>query len=232
MRRAFILCVIGVVQVGLFAGLASAGVLDFTDNFDSLDETRWTEGDHRLGRSYLDPNNVSVSGGNLQIKLPKRSLEGGEILSDNLYGYGSYSARMKLPNAPSSITGFFLYKSPDYESEIDIELYNDSSGRIMFTTYAGGAQTHTETLSLGFDPTAGFHEYAFSYDQSSITFYVDGQPKKTWDDGLPTNSMHLMVNAWFPNWLDGRRPRTDKFLLVDRIQHVQPQTEGTTSDGL
>lgn len=101
-------------------------------------------------------------GGNLQITLPKRSLEGGEILSDDLYGYGSYSARMKLPDVSSSITGFFLYKSPDYESEIDIELYNDSSGRIMFTTYAGGAQIHTETLPLGFDPTAGFHTSTLS----------------------------------------------------------------------
>jgi beta-glucanase (GH16 family) len=160
-------------------------------------------------------------GGNLQITLPKRSLEGGEILSDDLYGYGSYSARMKLPDAPSSITGFFLYKSPDYESEIDIELYNDSSGRIMFTTYAGGAQTHTETLPLGFDPTAGFDEYAFSYDQSSITFCVDGQSKRTWNYGLPSTSMYLRINAWFPSWLDGRKPRTDKVLLVDRIEHAQ-----------
>lgn len=231
MRRAFVLCVMGVLQVGLFAGLATAGVLDFTDEFDSFDTNRWTKGDHRLGRSYLDPENVSVSGGNLQIKLPKRSLEGGEVLSQDLYDYGSYSARMKLPDAPSSITGFFLYKSPDYESEIDIEIYNDSSGRIMFTTYAGGAQTHTETLSLGFNPTAGFHEYAFSYDQSSITFYVDGRPRKTWNDGLPSNSMHLMVNAWFPSWLSGRKPRTDKLLLVDQIEHTQAQTDGTISNG-
>ena len=64
-RRAFDLVVIGVVQAALCAGIASAGVLDFTDNFDSFDETRWTKGDHNLGRSYLDPNNVSVSGGNL-----------------------------------------------------------------------------------------------------------------------------------------------------------------------
>ena len=37
MRRALVLCVIGAVQVGIFAGLASAGVLDFTDDFDTLD---------------------------------------------------------------------------------------------------------------------------------------------------------------------------------------------------
>ena len=51
-------------------------------------------------------------------------LRGGELVSNDLYGYGSYSARMKLPDALASIAGFFLYQPPDYASEIDIEIYN------------------------------------------------------------------------------------------------------------
>ena len=89
MRQAFVLCVIGVVQVGIFAGFASAAVLNFTDGFDSVGESRWTKGDHNLGRSYLDPNKVGASNGTLEIKLPARTLEGGEILSNGLYGFGS-----------------------------------------------------------------------------------------------------------------------------------------------
>lgn len=50
---------------------------------------------------------------------------------------------------------------------------------------------------------------------------MDGQSKRTWNYGLPTTSMYLMVNAWFPSWLDGRKPRTDKVLLVDRIEYAQ-----------
>ena len=50
---------------------------------------------------------------------------------------------MKLPHAPTSITGFFLYRAPDLEREIDIEVFNDPTGRVMFTTYSGGRQTHT-----------------------------------------------------------------------------------------
>jgi len=102
MRQALVLLVVGVVQVALFAGLAVAGALDFTDDFDTFDTTRWTRGDHNLGRSYLNPDNVGVRGGNLEIKLPARTLEGGEIRSNYLYGYGSYPARMKLPDAPAS----------------------------------------------------------------------------------------------------------------------------------
>jgi hypothetical protein len=37
------------------------------------------KGDHDLGRSYLDPNNVGASGGNLKVELPANSLNGGEI---------------------------------------------------------------------------------------------------------------------------------------------------------
>lgn len=53
----------------------------------------------------------------------------------------------------------------------------------MFTTYAGGAQTHTETVSLPFDPAAGFHEYRFDYlcepgiGHATIAFYVDSRKK-------------------------------------------------------
>lgn len=222
MRQALVLLVVGVVQVALFAGLAVAGALDFTDDFDAFDTTRWTRGDHNLGRSYLNPDNVGVRGGNLEIKLPARTLEGGEIRSNYLYGYGSYAARIQVPNAPSSITGFFLYEPPDYASEIDIEIYNDSSRKmVIYSTYAGGRQTHDQTLKLPFDPTKDFHEYRFDYTPTSLRFYADGQLMKEWTDGLPQNSMRLYVNAWFPTWLQGREPRTDKFVYVDSIRHVQ-----------
>lgn len=75
--------------------------------------------------------------------------------------------------------------SPDYESEIDIEVFNDSSQRVVFTTYAGGRPDHTETVPLPFDPTPGFHEYGFDYAPGSVTFYVDGRPMRTWDNGVP-----------------------------------------------
>jgi beta-glucanase (GH16 family) len=130
---------------------------------------------------------------------------------------------MKLPNAPSSITGFFLYGPPDYTSEIDVEIYNDSSRRMAFySTYAGGAQTHTEEKSLPFDPTDGLHEYRFEYAPGSIRFYADGQLTKEWTYGLPTDSMRLYVNAWYPAWLEGRKANKDRYVLVDSIRHATP----------
>ncbi len=132
-------------------------MLDFSDDFDAFDINQWDKGDHALGRSQLNPENVSVFKGNLEINLPARTLDGGEIRSTALYGYGSYAARMKVPHAPSSITGFFLYQPPDYASEIDIEIYNDSSRKMAFySSYAGGTQTHTETDAASLRPDERF----------------------------------------------------------------------------
>jgi beta-glucanase (GH16 family) len=205
---------------GAVRGNRLGGGLDFTDNFDSFDETRWTKGDHNLGRTYLNPENVSTSNGNLAIKLPARTLEGGEIRSNELYG--SYLACIQVPDAPSSITGFFLYEPPDYASELDIEIYNDSSRKLaIYSTYAGGRQTHDQTLKLPFDPTKGFHEYRFDYTPTSLRFYADGQLMREWADSLPQPPMKLYVNAWYPKWLSGKEPRADKSVYVDSIQHVQ-----------
>lgn len=195
-------------------------VSSMREDFDSreLDPDRWEATTRDLGRGELAPENVALEDGQLRLTLPAGTLNGGEIESKDLYGPGFYAARIKVPDAPSSITGFFLYTPPDLESEIDIEIYNDPSGKILFTTYAGGEQTHTETAELSFDPTEAFHDYAFFYDQDSITFYVDGETMKEYEGGLPGQHMKLYVNSWFPKWLDGEEPDSDRYAYVDWIE--------------
>ena len=107
--------------------------------------------------------------------------------SAELYKYGSYRARIKVPDAPPSITGFFLYKEPDFEKEIDVEILNDSSGRIMFTTYAGGRKTNNVEKDLSFDPTMDFHEYRFDFYPDRAEFFVDGELMHRFTEGLPEN---------------------------------------------
>jgi hypothetical protein len=58
-----------------------------------------------------------------------------------------HRARLKVSSAPSSLTGFFLYAPPDYESEIDIEILNDASGTAWFPAWlAGTPSPGTATL--------------------------------------------------------------------------------------
>lgn len=208
-------CVLAVVVSG---GMAYAYGSGFSDDFGVFDESRWSKGDHGLGRSHLDPANVDVKDSKLRLKLPARTTDGAEISSDSLYGHGSYEARIKVPRDESSITGFFLYYPPDRMSEVDVEIFNDRSRKVMFTYYSGGAKV-SETAKLPFDPTRDFHDYRFDYGPNELKFYVDGKLAQTLRGDMPEAPQRLYVNAWYPNWLKGKPARGDRYVYVDRIRY-------------
>ena len=192
----------------------------FHDDFTSFNAQQWAKSSRPFGYGAIDPANVAVANDQLGIKLPGGRLDGGEIRSTSLYRYGSHRVRMQVADAPSSLTAFFLYKKPDYAQEIDIEIFNDSSRRVWFSTYSGGSQTHTIERLLPFDATAGFHEYAIEYDPSLVRFLVDGVEMQRWTTGVTRSSMYLYVNAWFPSWLAGQSPSSDRFTSVDWIDYA------------
>ena len=217
-RPVVVLAVLVAAIAASAAGAARSS--DFRDDFATFDTGQWVKSSRPFGYGTIDPANVAVSNGLLGVKLPAGRLDGGEVRSASLYRFGSYRLSMKVANAPSSLTAFFLYKRPDYAQEIDIEIYSDSSRRIMFSTYSGGAQTNTITAQLPFDATAAFHQYDIEYDPGSVRFLVDGVPMQSWSSGVPRSSMYLYVNAWFPSWLAGESPTTDRYTYVDWIDHV------------
>ncbi len=199
---------------------AAFEVIRHHEDFTVFSEELWRRSSHQLGRSNLEPGNVTINNEQLEITLPAGTLDGGQIESreyDHLYG--SYQVRMKLPEAPSSITGFFLYRQPDYYHEIDIEIVNDCSGTIWFTTYADGSVSSHHEKILDFNPTEEFHEYRFDYYPGEVSFYVDGELLKTFKEGLTDQPMKLMINSWFPDWLDGIKPQQDAVTRIDWIKY-------------
>ncbi len=195
-------------------------VFRYIEEFSSYNEELWEKSSHPLGLGNLDPDNIEIEDDLLKITLPAGTYDGGQLESrefDHLYG--SYRASIKIADAPSSITGFFLYRAPDFYHEIDIEVVNDSSGRAWFTTYAGGEISNTSERYFGFDPTADFYEYRFDFYPGSVSFYVDGELIISFDDGLTDTPMKLMVNSWFPVWLEGIKSEQDAVTLVDWIKY-------------
>ncbi|HET7270983.1 MAG TPA: glycoside hydrolase family 16 protein [Rubrobacter sp.] len=200
---------------------AEAAGSSFRDDFDSFNSNRWIKSDHVQGLTDFDPENVVVDNGLLKLKIPAGTTDGAQIESMNYYGYGTFRTRMRVPDAPSSITGFYLYRSPDLYSEIDIEVYNDDTGNMDFVTYADGQRTHYVSKDFRFDPSADFHNYRIDYNPDSVQFFVDGTLRQTWTDGVPSASMKLLVNTWFPDWLPGQAPDTGRATRVDWIDYDQ-----------
>jgi beta-glucanase (GH16 family) len=92
------------------AGAARSG--DFRDEFTSFEVRQWVKIGRPFGHGTLDPANVTVADGLLGIRLPAGTLNGGEMRSTSLYRYGTYRTRMKIANAPSSLTAFFPTSAP------------------------------------------------------------------------------------------------------------------------
>jgi endo-1,3-1,4-beta-glycanase ExoK len=207
--------------LALSAHSASAAGTSFRDDFNSFNSNRWIKSDHMQGLTDFDPDNVLVDNGLLRLRVPADSTNGAQIESMDYYSYGTFRARMRVADVPSSITGFYLYRSPDLYSEIDIEVYNDGTGNMDFVTYADGQRTHYVSKDFRFDPSADFHTYRFDYNPDSIQFYIDGTLRQTWMDGVPSASMKLLVNTWFPDWLSGQAPDTARATRVDWIDYEQ-----------
>ena len=174
------LTVLGVTLVLISAETARAEGTSFRDDFDSFDSSMWIRSDHVLGLTDFDPDNVSVANGYLREKIPAHTTDGAEIEAMDYYGYGTYKARIKTADAPSSITGFYLYRSPDFYYEIDIAVHNDGSGNVEFVTDADGQRTHHVSKQAAFDPSADFHTHRFDYLPRAVRFYGDGALMQVW----------------------------------------------------
>ncbi len=127
---------------------------------------------------------------------------------------------MKLPNAPSSITWFFLYKEPDFEHEIDIEIFNKPKSKLLLTTHYQGRSPEKEySKDLSFDPTADFNVYKINYYPNKLEFYVNDKLYQTWNNGYSKDPMYLYLNTWYPSWLEKTPSKKDTYLEGDWIKY-------------
>jgi hypothetical protein len=101
--------VLAAVRVSV-TGAARSG--DFRDEFTSFDVRQWVKIDRPFGHGTLESANVGVANGLLDIKLPAGTLNGGEMRSTSLDRFGSYRVRMRVANAPTSLTAFSSTSAP------------------------------------------------------------------------------------------------------------------------
>lgn len=195
-----------------------AASTSLTEEFTGPTFNGWTADTHPLGRGSVRAQNVVMGGGTAALSLSAGAYDGAEILTGTRYGTGTYAARMRTPVAKGSISAFFLYQGvAGGNDEIDIEIFNDGTRRIMFTTWVGGKETNNVTRTLPFDPAAGLHDYSIEWTAKRIAFRVDGVVMQEFKKGIPRNVMFVMANTWWPTWLTGPLLTTPATFAIDWI---------------
>jgi len=216
--------VTGAVQLGFFEQKDAFNAFNFIDDFNGFDANRWIISNKLTpGFGRFDTQNISLKDGLLSIKFPMQTKDGGEVktTAPAKYKYGTYRASIKTPSQlPGTYTTFFLYESTNLD-EIDIEIWNDGSGKLDLNTWVKGVQKFSSQIILAFDPSSQFHEYRIDYYPNEVSFWVDNVKLKYTTDlsQIPTSLTNIYISGWWPKWMSGNVSGTDKFAVYDWIQH-------------
>ena len=183
----------------------------FSDPLDTLDTSRWMASDGVNGNPFLNSwvsQQVSASGGTLSLQLigdpgmaSGRSAASGEYSTTTTYGYGTYRFVAKASNTAGVINGLFTYTGPSEgtaHDEIDVEIKGDDTTKMQVNYWTNDVE-HPTVIDLGFDASADYHEYAFSWSASAIQWFVDGAlvHEETGTRGpLPSLPGKIFLNIW------------------------------------
>ncbi|KAK0722990.1 concanavalin A-like lectin/glucanase domain-containing protein [Lasiosphaeria miniovina] len=150
--------------------------------------------------------------------------------------WGTFRASMKLPRTPGTCAAFFWYFNDTQEIDMefltkDFDASNNSFPvNLVLQSAASAARGYDAAQTgdgsfvraqLGFDPTAGFHEYRIDYLPGRVVFYADGRPLAAMRGGaVPASPGHLILQHWSNGnalWTGGP-PAADAVLAVRYVK--------------
>lgn len=189
--------------------------LSWSDEFDgtglNLDEWYPREGAKSICEN--DPDNVTVGGGTMHIRLAKeqRGDTGytcGGIISQRTFGYGYYETRAKLWGDKGFHSAFWQMGLADYVPDAPsykgpYNRFNEIDGFEIDSHAPTQVQQHTHWtvpqhignpggVYAGPDSSDGYHTYGYEWLPTEIRFYVDGVLDRT----LAYSGPHALQNVW------------------------------------
>ncbi|MEZ0391337.1 MAG: DNRLRE domain-containing protein [Pseudobdellovibrionaceae bacterium] len=185
----------------------TAWIMTFEDNFNgtTLDTTKWTARKPTASSQRYRPDFVSVSNGNLVLKIDRDStspngyraaavdttkgLGNMDNKFDQLYGF--FEARAMVPPTNQTLFAFWMHNWPGMGNvdgtgrdgtEIDVVESAYRSDLTQSTLHIDGYGADHKVITNGPQPATnihvGYHVYGVEWDRDNLKFYYDG--KLTW----------------------------------------------------
>lgn len=190
-------------------------LIDFTKGADAsvvFESDGWTNGD--VFNVVWAKENVKYENGKMLLSIVKEDKKAwlndeevtfpysaGEARTQNYFGYGDYTVKMKPSANPGTASTFFvctgpydtkyvldangnivynadgtIKSEPNRHDEIDIEFLGKDTTKVQFNFFVNGKGGNEYMYDLGFDASKEFHEYGFRWEKDSITWFIDGKP--------------------------------------------------------
>ena len=196
--------------------------LSWEDNFDTFDSSRWALQTHTWdgNLAQFSTTNTSFANGIATLNLTPeptdtaKPFRGVEMRSRDTLTYGKVESRIRFAKGSGVISLLVLIYTPwpsDDWNELDIETLGQYSDRTQFNVniYTGAPTTppvaqsvsptqFPELSTLGFDPTADFHDYAIEWTPAEARFVVDGVVKRTWSAQIDRLKLpqNILLTIW------------------------------------
>lgn len=218
----------------------------FNDEFEPWLQAGTINGE----RQYYTPNNVSVTGGVLEIKADHETVTDPvglytpgyhEYTSGKLntadefqFTFGIVKWRAQLPAGQGMWPALWMLNAPDpwyWDDEIDImegwgsRPTQTSSAHHFKVGPNNSNQYNSATLDTGVNLQTSFHEYGLEWTSTSITTWWDDQLVFTDAQAIPQGSMFLIMNAAVGGLFDGVPADNSIFpsyFLIDWVRVWQP----------
>ncbi|WP_020518926.1 glycoside hydrolase family 16 protein [Catelliglobosispora koreensis] len=201
--------------------------LVFVDDFNgtAVDTAKWNFRTDVKGFSAQRPENITLSGGLMNINLKQesfggKSFTGGGLISKQAFRYGYYETRAKLNDGVGWHTSFWAMAGdgsttfgPDRKTELDgFEIDSKSSPTALTNIHSGvhAWNGSTDMNNVGTTYNSGldlrqWHVYGMEWTEANVKFYVDGVLKFT-AAYAPTKWTHDHVNIWLTSIGYGTSP--------------------------
>ena len=241
--------------------------LVWNDEFDgtSLNTQNWValdrENSFNNEKQYYHPDQVVVSGGNLQltaINEPRgsKAYQSGLVTSQDLFGPGRFEARIDLPTSQGMWPAFWLNANHvPWPQGGEIDILENRGSQPFLTSSAYHWQTNPGpccnqhqfvydeyTATEGGQPVNfhdSFHTYTAEWDETTINFYVDGNLHYTVTETpnrpifeTPKNIiLNLAVGGFFGGDPDGSTV-WPQTMYVDYVRYWQPDPDPDPGENL
>ena len=196
--------------------------LAWEDNFDSFDSGHWALQTHTWdgNLAQFSTANTTFANGIASLLLTPeptdtaKPFRGVEMRSRDTLTYGRVESRIRFAKGSGVVSSLVLIYTPwpaDDWNELDIEDLGRYGDRVQTNVmvYTGPPTTPPVTTSvtptpdaqvstLGFDPTADFHDYAIEWTPAAVRFSVDGEVKRTWSAQIDRLKLpqNILLTIW------------------------------------
>lgn len=141
----------------------------------------------------------------LVLGLQAKEYKGAEYRTLDTFLYGRFEVRYKAPAGNGLVASFFTYheiESLADWNEIDFEILGRYDHDVQMTTIGPTRATHNSHQWIPFDPSEGYHDYAFEWTPDYIAWFTDGiEVYRQTGDHIADfyRSQKIMMNIWPSN---------------------------------